>query len=116
MADEVEAVLPAEAIEDRHQDEQTYHYGVTHKLVRYHGVDEERDKDEGEDLREGHDVELFEILEELIMVITCNGLHQNANEHRYGEQHDLNHDDEAVRRENQSSQLAPMRRASWIPP
>ena len=92
LADEVEGILPAEVVEDRHEDEDADHDAVAHKLVRDDGLDEEREKDEGEDLREGHDVELLEVLEEFVMVVAGDGLHDNADEHGDGEQDELDED------------------------
>ena len=63
LAEEVQRVLPAKAVEDGHEDEDADHDAVAHKLVRDHGLDEEREQDEDQDLREGHDVELFEVLQ-----------------------------------------------------
>ena len=68
------------------QDEDADHDAVAHKLVRDHGLDEQCQKDEGEDLRESHDVEFLEILQELVMVVSGDGLHEDADQHGNGEQ------------------------------
>ena len=78
LAEEIERVLPAEAEQDRHQDEDADHNAVAHKLVRDHGLDEEGEKRESEHLREGHEVEFFEILQQLVMVVAGDGLHDDA--------------------------------------
>ena len=99
LADEVERVLPAEAVEDGHQDEETDQDGVAHELVRDHGLDEECEKGEGEDLREGHDVEFLEVLQELVVVVTGDGLHHDADQHGEGEEDELDDDDGGEARE-----------------
>ena len=92
MAEQVETIFPAKVVEDRYEDEEADHDAVTHKLIRDDGLDEEREKYECEDLREGNDVELLQILKELVMVIARDGLHQNADEHGDGEEDDLDDD------------------------
>ena len=81
------------AEEDRHQNEDADQDAVAHKLVRDDGLDEKCEKSEGEDLREGHDVEFLEVLQELVMVVAGDGLHDNADEHGEGEQDELDDDD-----------------------
>ena len=93
LADEVKRVLPSEAVEDGHKNEEADHDGVAHKLVRDHGLDEESEEDEAEDLREGNKVEFLEVLEEFVMVVTGDGLHDNADEHGDGEKNELDDDD-----------------------
>ena len=46
LADEVEGVLPAEVVEDGHEDEDADHDAVADELVGDHGLDEECEKDE----------------------------------------------------------------------
>src|SRR5205085_12006018 len=66
---------------------------MAHKFVRDDGLDKEREKSVGEDLREGHDIELLEILQELVMVVACDCLHDNADQHGDGEEDQLDHGD-----------------------
>src|ERR1700685_272659 len=61
-------------------------------LVRDHGLNEEGKQSEGKDLREGADVQLLEVLEELVMVVTGDGLHEDAYQHRGGEQDQFDDD------------------------
>ncbi len=80
VAEEVEGVLPAEVVEDGHDDEDADDDAVADELVGDHGLDEEGEENEDEDLREGNDVELFEVLEELVVVVAGDGLHEDAAE------------------------------------
>src|SRR5580704_6502141 len=93
LADEVEGVLPAKAVEDGHEDKEPDQDGIADKLVRNHGLNEEGKKGEGDYLREGHDVELFDVLKEFVVVVTEERLHQNADEHSEGEEDDLDDQD-----------------------
>ena len=50
-------------------------------------------KREDEDLREGDEVELLEVLEELVVVVAGDGLHEDAAEHGDGEQDEFDDDE-----------------------
>ncbi len=89
IAEEVERVLPAEVVDDGHDDEDTDDDAVADELVGDDGLYEEREENEDEDLREGDDVELFEVLEELVVVVAGDGLHEDAAEGRDGEKDEL---------------------------
>ncbi len=93
LADEVQRVLPAERRKDLKQDEDADQDAVADKLVRHDGLDEEGKENEDEDLREGHNIELLEVLQEFVVVIAGDGLHHDADEHGESEENEFDDDD-----------------------
>ena len=85
--------FPSEAVEDGHQDEESDEDRISQKFVRDHGLNEEREKNEGENLREGDDVEFLEVLQEFVVVVAGHRLHDDADESGEGEEDDLDDDD-----------------------
>ena len=92
-ARQVERVFPAEVEQDRLKDEDSDHNSVADEFVRDHGLDKQREKSEGQNLREGDDVELLEILQDFVVVISSNGLHDDADQHGNGQQDDFHQRD-----------------------
>ena len=93
LAEEVERVLPAEVEEDGHQHEDADHDAVAHELVRHDGLHEQCEQDEDEDLREGDEIELLEVLQQLVVVVAGDGLHDDADQHGDREQDELDDHD-----------------------
>src|SRR5208283_1467005 len=87
LTDQIKRILPAKTEQNRHEHEDADHDAVPHKLVRDHGLHKHRQQDKSQNLREGHKIKLFEILQQLVMVVTRDGLHQNADQHGHGEQY-----------------------------
>ena len=96
---QVERIRPAEVEEHRHEHERADHDPVSHELVRDHRLCEQRPQREAEDLREGDDVQFLEVLRQLEVVVSRHRLHEDANEHRHGEQHELDDRDRGELRE-----------------
>ena len=69
---------------------------VSDELVGDDGLHEEREQDVDQDLGEGYEIELFGVLEELVVVVAGDGLHDDAAESGDGEQDEF---DEAERGE-----------------
>src|SRR5579864_2737518 len=70
-----------------------------YKLVRDYSLHKECEKNKGQDLREGHQIEFLEILEQLVVVIAGDGLHENAHEHGEREENEFDDDDGGEARE-----------------
>jgi len=62
-------------------------------------LDEEGEKCEAQDLWEGHDVKFLEVLQEFVMIVAGNGLHEYADEHGHGEKGGFDHNDSRESRE-----------------
>ena len=80
VAEEVERVLPAEVEQDGLHHEDADDDAVADELVGDDGLHEEREQGKDEDLREGDEVELLDVLEELVVVVAGDGLHDDAAE------------------------------------
>ena len=93
LSEEIQRVFPAERWKDLQQDEDADHNAVPYKFVGDHGLDEESEKDKGQDLWQGHYIEFLEILPQLVVVITGDGLHENAHDHGEPEQYQFDDDD-----------------------
>src|SRR5579863_171531 len=91
LADEIERILPAKIVDDGRENENAQQDSVAHKLVRDDRLHEESQKNKRENLREGYQVELLEVLSELVMVVARDGLHHHADEHRESEEDDLDY-------------------------
>ncbi len=78
VAVEVERIFPAETEEDGDDDKDADHDAVSDEFVRDHGLQEEREQGEGQNLREGDQIEFLGILGDLIVVIPGDSLHDHA--------------------------------------
>ena len=88
-ADEIECVLQSKVIKDRRDDKDANNDAVADKFIGDYGLDKEREQDKGEDLRKGNEVEFFDILEQLAMMVAGDSLHEDATEAGNGKQDKL---------------------------
>ena len=70
LAHQVQRVLPTEAVENGHQDKESDQDAVADEFVRNDGLNEQGQKRISQNLREGYDIQLFEILRQLVVVVT----------------------------------------------
>ena len=77
---EIRVYADSSPIEDRRDDEEANDDSVADKFIGDYRLDKERKQDEGKDLREGNEVELFDILEQLIVMVAGDSLHEDAAE------------------------------------
>ncbi len=67
-ADEIECVLQSKGIKDRRDNEDADNDAVADELIGDYSLNKERERGEGEDLRKGNEVELFDTLEQLVVI------------------------------------------------
>ncbi len=96
-ANEIECVFQSKVIKNRRNDEDANNDAVADKFIGDYSLDKQREQDEGKNLRKGNEVELFDILEQLIVMVAGNSLHEDAAEASDRKQDELN--------ETQSEQL-----------
>jgi len=89
FAEENETVFNADAVEDGNQDEESDHDAVADELVGDDGLHEEGHQRVDEDLGEGDEVELLEVLEELEVEVSLDGLGEDAADHDDRKQDEL---------------------------
>jgi hypothetical protein len=90
VAEQVEGVFPAVRLKYSDQDEAADDDGVPDELVLEDGLEEKRQKCEGEDLGEYDDVELFDVFEKLVVEVAGERLAEDAAYHHDGEKDELN--------------------------
>jgi len=66
--DEIECVLQSKGIKDRRDNEDADNDAVADELIGDYSLNKERERGEGEDLRKGNEVELFDTLEQLVVI------------------------------------------------
>src|SRR6266566_5466996 len=71
---------PVQRYKDRRDNEDADNDAVADELIGDYSLDKEREQDEGEDLRKGNEVELFDILEQLVVMVASDSLHEDAAE------------------------------------
>src|SRR3982074_1130016 len=86
---QIECVFEAEVIKDRRNDKNADDDSVPDKFVGDYRLDKEREQDEGKDLGEGNEVKLFDILEQLVVMIASDSLHEDAAKAGNRKQNDL---------------------------
>src|ERR1700689_99752 len=87
FAYEIEAIFYAVAVENGNEDEKTDHQRVAYEFIADHRVNEEGQKNNGQDLREGDQEHFLQIDRNFVMVIAEASLHDYAAEDYRGNEH-----------------------------
>ena len=87
VPEQVQCVLPAEARQDRSDHENPYDDAMPDKLVGHQRLDEHRQQSHCQHLRERDDVKFLGVLQQLVVVIAGDSLHQDAAKPRYRQHH-----------------------------
>ena len=76
-AKEIESILPSEVKKDRLQNENADNNAMADEFVGHNGLHKHSQQSKDQNLREGDDVELFEILQQVVVVVTGCSLHDD---------------------------------------